>query len=151
MRRFIIICHQYIQRRINEINKRCYTSSIFRFGWYRFVFSCFSFVRIIFSFASCCKPRRCEVCSVHLAAVGDVLLYGTVFDCLQLIELEEIYHFQGHTRADMVQSLDFFTFLVVKHVCDLKDLCGGRNDRLFSKFEVGIEKCVTCESVLNFL
>lgn len=92
-----------------------------------------------------------EVCSVHLAAVGDVLLYGTVFDCLQLIELEEIYHFQGHTRADMVQSLDFFTFLVVKHVCDLKDLCGGRNDRLFSKFEVGIEKCVTCQSVLNFL
>lgn len=79
-----------------------------------------------------------EDCSTHCSAVGDVLLYGTIMDHLNVIELHEMYHFAGPTGRSRQPSIDFFASQVVKHACDLKDKCNGQ-ERLFSKIQVGSE------------
>jgi len=79
-----------------------------------------------------------EDCSTHCSVVGDLLMYGTIMDHLNLIEMHEMYHFSGQSRRSRQPSIDFFTNQVVKHVCDLKDASDG-HQRLFSKVQVGNE------------
>ena len=74
-----------------------------------------------------------ESCSTHCSVVGDVLMYGTIMDHLNLIEMHEMYHFAGRSSQ---AAVDFYTSQVVNHVCDLKESCDGLA-KLFSNIQVG--------------